>query len=127
MNKKILVISILLTGFLFSGAQEKLLTKGMKISKSVKIKKAIYKLDAADSLNKPVILVEGNNITIDFNNCILKGSNSKKNPDEFFGVAVLIHNSNHVTIKNLKARGYKVALMAKDVVDLTIQNCDLSY
>jgi parallel beta-helix repeat protein len=127
MNKKILLISILLTGFLFSDAQEKFATKGMKISKSVKFKKLIYKLDASDSLNKPAILIEGNNITIDFNNCVLKGSNNKKKPDDFFGVAILIRNSNHVIIKNLKARGYKVALMAKDVADLTIQNCDLSY
>jgi parallel beta-helix repeat protein len=127
MNKKILLPAILLTGFLFSGAQEKLLTKGMKVSKSIKFKKAIYKLDAWDSLNKPVILIEGDNITIDFNNCTIKGSNSRKNPDEFFGVAVLIRNSNHVTIKNLKAKGYKVALMAKGVADLTIQNCDFSY
>src|SRR5436189_201796 len=68
---------------------EKLLTKGLKISKSVKIKKQTYKLDASASMNEALIIIEGNNITVDFNNAILKGSNLKKNPDEFFGVAVL--------------------------------------
>src|SRR4051812_44659765 len=57
----------------------------------------------------------------------MKGNKKKKNPDEFFGVAVLIRNSKHVTIKNLKASGYKIALIAKDVTSLTIENCDFSY
>ncbi len=103
------------------------LTKETKITKSIKIKRSIYKIDASDNLEEPVILIEGNNITVDFNNSLLKGSNEKKNPDEFFGVAILIRNSNHVTIKNLKANGYKVALMAKNVENLTLDNCDLSY
>ncbi len=78
-------------------------------------------------LNEPVIIVEGNNITIDFNNSTLQGSNRKKNPDEFFGVAILIQNSKNVIIKNLKAKGYKIALMARNVENLTIDNCDFSY
>src|SRR6185369_15869706 len=110
MQKKIFFGLVALLAFCYLNAQEKPIIKGMKISKSIKIKKTVYMLDASDSLNKPVILVEGDNITIDFNNCILKGSNKKKNPDEFFGVALLIRNSNHVTIKNLKAKGYKIAL-----------------
>jgi hypothetical protein len=57
----------------------------------------------------------------------LKGSNLKKNPDEFFGVAILIRSGSNITIKNLKASGYKVALMAKGITNLTIENCDFSY
>jgi parallel beta-helix repeat protein len=103
------------------------LLKGMKISRSVKIKKAIYKLDAPADTSRPVILIEGNNITIDFNNADLRGSNQHKNPDEFFGIAILVRNSRNVTIKNLKARGYKVALLARNTEKLTLDNCDLSY
>jgi hypothetical protein len=52
----------------------------------------------------------------------------KKYPDEFFGVAVIIsQRSNKITIRNLRAAGYKVALSAKDVTSLTIENCDFSY
>jgi hypothetical protein len=58
---------------------------------------------------------------------MLKGSNLKKNPDEFFGVAILIRSGSNITIKNLKASGYKVALMAKGISNLTIENCDFSY
>ena len=108
-------------------AQEKILVKGMKVTKSIKIKKAIYKIDGNDNLEQSVILIEGNNITVDFNNALLKGSNAKINPDEFYGLAIMIRNSRNVTIKNLKASGYKVALIARNVQGLILDNCDLSY
>src|SRR6266540_4147884 len=118
MNKKILLLSMLMIVGYILNAQvrkdsfgEKTLKKGMVITENTKIKKAIYKLDAYESLDQPVILIEGYRITVDFNNATLQGSNLKKNPDEFFGVAIIISNkSTHVTIKNLKAKGYKVAL-----------------
>jgi parallel beta-helix repeat protein len=108
-------------------AQEKPLTAGMKISRTTKIRNGIYKIDAMDNPEQPVILIEGNNITIDFNNAELKGSNKTKRPDEFTGIAILIQNSRNITIKNLKAKGYKVALRAMNVEKLTLDNCDFSY
>ena len=125
MTKKIILLSLVIASHLYSVSQEKPLTKGLKISKSVKIKKQTYKLDAPVSMDGALIIIEGNNITVDFNNAVLKGSNLKKNPDEFFGVAILIRSGSNITIKNLKARGYKVALMAKGITNLTIENCDL--
>src|SRR5215813_158697 len=95
MNKKILTIALLTFSMICCFSQEKTLTRGLKITKTTKIKKAVYKLDGYDSLNKSAIIIEGNNITVDFNNCTLRGSNGKKNPDEYFGVAVLIRNGNN--------------------------------
>jgi parallel beta-helix repeat protein len=108
-------------------SQEKPLVKGMKITRPVKIKKQLYKIDATAKTDEAVIVVEGNNITVDFSNASLQGGNNRKNPDEFSGVAVLIKKGKNITIKNLKARGYKVALLAKDVSGLIIENCDFSY
>ncbi|MEP7372650.1 MAG: right-handed parallel beta-helix repeat-containing protein [Chitinophagaceae bacterium] len=116
--------------FFFSmqvSAQEKAVIKGMKITKTTKIRKGVYKVDASEASGFAVITITGNNITIDFNNALLKGSNKKINPDEFSGIGILIKNSKNVTIKNLKASGYKVALMATNVEKLTLDNCDLSY
>jgi parallel beta-helix repeat protein len=107
--------------------KEMSLTKGMKISSSVKIKKQAYKLDAPLKMEEAALVIEGNNIVVDFNMAVLIGSNLIKNPDEFFGVAVLIKGGKNITIKNLRAKGYKVALMARDVSNLTIENCDFSY
>ncbi|OQY93898.1 MAG: hypothetical protein B6D37_10565 [Sphingobacteriales bacterium UTBCD1] len=107
-------------------AQQRVLD-GMIITRSVEIKKNIYKVDARDNLSSPVILVEGKDIIIDFDNALLQGSNSAKDPDKFFGLAILIQNSRNVTVKNLRVKGYKVALLAKNVEKITIENCDFSY
>ena len=127
MNKKIILLLLPLLFFMQSYGQEKALVKGMKIGKSMKTKKQVYKLDASVKMDDGVIIIEGNNIVVDFNNAVLKGSNNKKNPDEFYGVAVFIKGGKNITIKNLKAKGYKVALLARNVSNLTIDNCDFSY
>jgi parallel beta-helix repeat protein len=127
MTKKIIAFLCFLFVYILCPAQEKLLLNGMKISRSIKIKKKIYTLDAFDSLNRYVILIEGNDIVIDFNNSTLKGSNKFKEPDKFFGTAIIIRNSKNVTVKNLNVKGYKVALLARNVEKLTIENCNFSY
>jgi len=108
-------------------AQERTLAKGMKISKTTKIKKSIYAIDAPADSASSVITIQGNNIVIDFNNAFLKGSNKKSRPDQFFGTGILVKNSKNVTIKNLRASRYRVALKAIDVENLVIENCDFSY
>ncbi len=127
MTKRILPAIFIIFFAAVLHAQDKPLTYGMKISKTTKIKKGIYKIDAPARMEEAVIIIEGNNIIIDFNNAELKGSNKTKRPDEFAGVAILVQNSKNVTIKNLKAKGYKVALRATHVEKLTMDNCDLSY
>ena len=127
MNKKIACLFVLLLSFAGIQAQEIMLKKGMTLKRSVKIKKATYALDGHDSLNRPVIVIEGNNIIIDFNKAIMKGSNRKASPNQFFGLAILVRNGRNITIKNLSARGYKVAIMAQNVEGLKLEHCDFSY
>jgi hypothetical protein len=127
MIKKIIVVFIFVWAGAMASAQEKSLAKGMKITRSVKIKKAAYRIDAATDLSKPVLIIEGKNITVDFNNITLKGSNREKDPDKFFGTAIIIRNSENITIKNLKVKGYKLGLLARNTRQLTLDNCDFSY
>jgi parallel beta-helix repeat protein len=108
-------------------SQDKPISKGLRITKSVSIKAKVYMIDAPGNPGKSVIVIEGKNIVVDFKNATLKGSNTKKGADEFFGVALLIQNSKNVTIKNLKVRGYKIALIARNTEGLVIDNCDMSY
>lgn len=103
------------------------LKAGLAIRSDALVKPGVYELDGADSLDLPVILIEGDGITIDFNGAELRGSSGKQWPDEYYGLAVLVRNSKGVTIRNLNTRGYKVALMAENVDSLTIENCDFSY
>lgn len=107
--------------------EERALIKGMKITKTTKIKKGIYRIDAPANAESSSIIIEGDNITVDFNNIELHGSSKISQPDGFWGIGIVVSNSKNVTIKNLKARGYKVALLAKNVEKLTLDNCDFSY
>lgn len=109
-----------------TSAPDVLLTKGMVISGSVKIKQGNYQLSGYDSLNKPVIIIKGNNITVDFNHAFLQGNTTEQLPNEFYGLAVLIQGDN-ITIKNAKIRGYKIAVMAEGCKNLVIENSDFSY
>jgi hypothetical protein len=126
MNKQILLFFFLVLTGLAADAQVSL-KNGMVISKSTKVKKGTYALNGFDSLSKGVIVIEGNNITVDFNQAVLKGSINKTGPDEYYGVAVLIRGGKNITIKNLVAKGYKVALLARNVDGLRVENCDFSY
>ncbi len=127
MPRKIIFALSLLLFCITAPAQERALSAGMTLSKSAKIRKAVYALGAPRDTAGALIIIEGNNLIIDFNGAELKGSPGAGRPDEFYGVALLVRNSRNVTIKNLKARGYKVALLARNVERLTLDNCDFSY
>ncbi len=118
---------LLLTVLLLNAAAPPIeLTPGMVITRSVQIKKANYLINGTDSLTRPVILIKGDNITIDFNNALLQGSNDKQLPNAFYGLAILI-KGNHITLKNARISGFKVAVMAEGCKNLTIENSDFSY
>ncbi len=127
MIKRMLLVLVLVFWQSALWAQEKPLVQGMRITKSVKIKKGVYKIDAPADTARTVILITGNNIVVDFNNAELTGSNKAKKPDEYSGVAILISGGKNITIKNLKARQYKVVVLARNVEKLTLDNCDFSY
>ena len=102
------------------------LKAGMIINSSVVIKKTVYSLNGQQSVERSVILIQGNNITVDFNGSTLFGSNNKQWPNEFYGLAILV-KGNHITIKNARIHGYKIAIRADSCNDLVIENCDASY
>lgn len=102
------------------------LKNGQVINESVVIQQDTFYLNGSDSLNQPILTIEGENIIVDFNDAILIGSNDKKQPNEFYGIGVLIKGKN-ITLKNANIRGYKVAVMAEEVDSLKLINCDFSY
>jgi parallel beta-helix repeat protein len=104
------------------------LKAGMIIKTSITINTNNYYLDASADLQKPLLVIEGNDITVDFNHALLQGSNDKTRPDEFYGLSILIKKgSRNIVIKNAVIHGYKVAILADSVQNITIDNCDLGY
>ncbi len=123
-----IVIPSLLIGLIGNTIPTVRLQAGMILRESVIIARANYNLNAGVSLFGSLIIIEGKNISIDFNHSILQGSNEKVNPNEFYGLAILIKKgSKNIIIKNAFIHGYKVAILADSVENLTIENCDLSY
>jgi parallel beta-helix repeat protein len=70
------------------------------------------------------IRLEGSGVVYDFGGAELVGPGAA--PDEFQGTAIVVDGGRDVTIRNVKIRGFKVAIHATGVERLTIENCDLS-
>ncbi|MBL0202479.1 MAG: right-handed parallel beta-helix repeat-containing protein [Chitinophagaceae bacterium] len=125
-NACFFIILLLPTSLLSAANPPVELKPGMIITSSLQVKRAIYQINGYDSLNRPVIFIKGDNITVDFNNALLQGSIDKQLPNSFYGLAILIRGNN-ITLKNAKISGYKVAVMAEGCKNLTIENADFSY
>ncbi len=102
------------------------LEAGMTLTKSTTFTTDTLVL-ASDTLSEPVLVIEGDGLTIDFGGLALIGSQADSMPHTFTGLAVHVKNSRGVTLRNLNARGYKVAIMAENSPELVIEDCDLSY
>lgn len=107
--------------------QQRTLTRGEPITQSATIRRDTYFFpnDQEDGRGAAIV-IRGSNLTIDFNGATLRGSAQTTMPDERAGTAVFIEGRN-ITIKNLNAHGYKIALVARDTDNLQIINCDFSY
>lgn len=124
------------TSWLAAQTPEIPLSQGLVITQSCRIKPGAYVLDApipaifTDSVDtravQAVITILGDNISVDFANADLRSSADIKHPDRFTGVAVLVRGKN-VTLKNMQAHGYKVALFAEGAHGLRVDNSNFSY
>jgi parallel beta-helix repeat protein len=138
--RRLLLLFFIFPNLLFSQTPEIILIKGLTIKESCRIKPGTYALsgDTADVFLpstlqpsnpltfKPVITISGENLVVDFQNAELDGAALGQLPNTFFGLAILIKGKN-ITLKNARAHGYKVALLADGVENLTLENCDFSY
>jgi len=121
-------LSLLLLGLSCQLTQQPIdLQNGLVINKSVKIRPDTFYLNGQDSLDRPVLTIQGDDIVVDFNGSVLIGSNDKETPDGFYGLGIRVENGENITIKNATVRGFKVGLFAEGVDSLKIVNSDFSY
>ncbi|HVW13404.1 MAG TPA: right-handed parallel beta-helix repeat-containing protein [Mucilaginibacter sp.] len=103
------------------------LYKGIVIRHSVKIKAKTYHFAGEDSLSTAPIIIEGDNIVVDFNGAVVEGSADFENPDKFKGTCVIVRGGKNITLKNLTVKGFKVGVLARGITGLKITGCDFSY
>jgi parallel beta-helix repeat protein len=127
-GKLLACLLFIFTGSFCYSAPTIRLQAGLIIKESVTISREHYALNAKPGIGEALIIIDGKDIVVDFNQAVLQGSNDKIRPDEFYGLSLLIkRGSKNITIKNAAIHGYKVAILADSVENLTIDNCDLSY
>ncbi len=105
------------------------LRAGLVVTKSAKFSAGTYTVPAPGSGAEdvaPAIVIRGNGITVDFGGATLQGTPSATDPHLRRGLAIQVEG-NDVTIKNVRVRGYKFGILARDAKNLRILDSDLSY
>ncbi|MFK7773362.1 MAG: right-handed parallel beta-helix repeat-containing protein [Saprospiraceae bacterium] len=129
MSKINLLVSFLLLTTFFSCKKNTTnirLEKGMVISESVTILADTFRINSTEKLDEPAILIQGENIVVDFQGAVLKGSNDKKLPNTLYGMGILVKGKN-IEIKNLNLQGYFIGILVTQADNLKINNSNLSY
>lgn len=104
------------------------ITKGLVIRSSVDlVLDSVEQRIQSIGYDDPVIVIEGEDIVVDFGGMELIGNDAVKRPNQFKGLGILVRNGRNITIKNLTVRGFKMAVMADGVDGLIIEDGDFSY
>ena len=103
------------------------LRRGLIITKSVRVVRRTYQLPAHASTDSAVIVIRGDNITVDFNGAELRGTHTGADPDDAAGVAIRIDGGRNVRLLHARVRGYRVGLMAVGTRGLELIGNDMSY
>src|SRR5678815_4216621 len=76
------------------------LRPGLVITRSTRVAPRIYRLPADSSLDKPVITIRGNDITVDFAGASLVGIDPNADPDQARGLGISIEavSYTHLTL-----------------------------
>lgn len=113
--------------FLLGCDQARQIRAGMRISRSVQFEQDTLLVGTTAGFSAPILLIEGDDLDIDFSNSILRSNLPVNQPNRFQGLAIKVQNSRKVRIRNLAVHGFKVALWVENVDALQLDNCDFSY
>jgi parallel beta-helix repeat protein len=81
----------------------------------------------ADADNNGVVHIVAPDVIVDFDRqARLSGSAEAAPPDAYTGCAVRIDGQRGVTVRGLRARGYRAGIWASGCDGLTVEDCDLS-
>ena len=100
------------------------LRPGLIITTSVRVVPKTYRLPAIN--DSTVIVVRGDDITVDFAGALMEGTSRDADPDQATGIAVRVEGGRNVTIRNARIRGYKIGILARGTRNLWLLDNDLS-
>ncbi|HJQ12357.1 MAG TPA: right-handed parallel beta-helix repeat-containing protein [Gemmatimonadaceae bacterium] len=124
-------VALLLCATIASAQQRALspieLKAGLVITQSARVASRVYELPPIAPADSPIIVIRGNDITVDFAGATLEGTPLDSNPDLARGTAILVDGGRNVRILNARVHGYKVGILARGTVNLSLIDNDLSY
>lgn len=100
---------------------------GMVITESVRIRPGTYRVSGRAGLDRPLITVRGNDISVDLRDVVLVGSDPGADPDQGVGVAIRVDGGRNVTLRGGRIRGYRFGVVAERVRGLQLLGMDLSH
>jgi parallel beta-helix repeat protein len=102
------------------------LTSGMVIDSSLRVQPGTYRLASA-SIERPAIVIRGDDVTVDLTGVTIEGGEPFADPDTYTGTGVLIDGVRGVTVRGGTIRGFKIAIRGRRAPALHLTGLDLSY
>jgi parallel beta-helix repeat protein len=109
------------------GLPSVVLRPGLVITESVRVVPDTYRFPASPSLDSAVVVVRGDDITVDFAGAVMEGIDPAAAPDMASGIAVFIDGGRNIELRNAHIRGYRFAVMARGTVNLRLVDNDVSH
>src|SRR5689334_13061386 len=103
------------------------LKPGLVITQSARVTPKVYELPPTTLADSPIIIIRGENITVDFAGATIQGTPPDSNPDLARAIAILVDRGSNIRILNVKVRGYRIGILARKTIGLTLVDNDLSY
>src|ERR1051325_6421207 len=103
------------------------LRPGLVITQSARVMPRVYDLPSIAPADSPIIVIRGDNMTVDFSGAVLQGAPRDSNPDLGRGTAIYVDRGTNVRVLNARARGYRIGLLAHATTNLTLVDNDFSY
>ena len=100
--------------------------RGMVITRSAHVARGTDRLEGDSSLEKPLIIIRGHDVDVDFAGAVLSGTKPGADPDAARGVAIFVDGGSNITIRNAHISGYYIAILARGTRNLRLIDNDLS-
>ncbi len=119
----VLALSAFQTAKSFDLQQSRLLTTSGRVVNSEYL---LPTPELYDEKKDASITIKGNNLVVDFQGAVLRGSPATTEPSDRRGTGVFVSGKN-ITILNAKVHGFKIGLQARNAPGLRLINSDFSY
>jgi parallel beta-helix repeat protein len=100
---------------------------GMVVTASVRIEPGTYRVAGPASLDSALIVIRGDDVSLDLTGVRLEGLAPDADPDLGTGVALRIDGGRDVTVRGGTIRGYRFGILARGARGLRLLENDVSY